>query len=246
MEIRFQSDVGRRRSKNQDYANVFENQAKIPLAVLADGMGGHLAGEVASQMVVTELGDTWQATAIQEPEEAAQWMIDHLQAVNQRIYEAGQEDAAYDGMGSTAVVVALMAGKYVIANVGDSRAYLLRDQSIVQITEDHSLVNELVKSGEITKEMAEHHPRKNILIRTVGMPGQIAVDVFTDSWQAGDYLLLCSDGLTNMVSEAEIVAIVSEAGLLEEKVTTLIERANEAGGLDNITVLVIQCEEGQQ
>lgn len=246
MEIRFQSDVGRRRNMNQDYTNVFKNQADIPLAILADGMGGHLAGDVASQMAVTSLGDSWSATDLSTVEAAGDWMSQRMQEVNREVYEAGQSKMEYTGMGTTVVMAAIIGSQAVIANVGDSRAYLLRNQELTQITEDHSWVNELVKSGEISKEDAERHPQKNVLVRTVGMPGEIEADIFLHRWEAGDYIILCSDGLTNMVSEAGITEIVTNGGTLEDKVAELINQANAAGGADNITVLIIQCGEADQ
>lgn len=243
MNIYFQSDVGRRRNSNQDYTNLFKNKHGIQLAILADGMGGHLAGDVASQMAVNDLGNAWEEAEILDEEKAAQWFIQQLQLENDRIYEKGQSMPEYNGMGTTVVAVAIFEHNFVIANVGDSRAYLIRNQKILQLTEDHSLVNELVKSGEISKEMAANHPRKNVLTRSVGMPGLLEVDVTNQEWLDKDFVLLCSDGLTNMVSEEEIVTVVHGTGSLEEKVNELIEKANAAGGADNITVLIIQCEE---
>lgn len=245
MEIQFQSDVGRRRNTNQDYANVFENAAGIKLAILADGMGGHLAGDVASQMAVTDLGKAWEESDIVDPDKAAQWFIQHIQAENQLIYEQGQTKPEYTGMGTTVVAISIFSDSFIVANVGDSRAYLLRNREMVQLTEDHSLVNMLVKSGEITPEMAINHPRKNVLTRSVGMPGTVEVDVSNHQWQAGDYLLLCSDGLTNMVPPEDILRIVYQDVSLEEKLSLLIAAANEAGGADNITVLIICCGEGE-
>lgn len=243
MQIEFQSDVGRRRNTNQDYASVFTNQEGIKLAVLADGMGGHRAGDIASQMAVTNLGADWEGQALKDSEKIAQWFIQTIQNENGKIYQRGQEKPEYNGMGTTIVAAALSETRFTIANVGDSRAYLVREDQLKQLTEDHSLVNELVKSGEISQEMAVNHPRKNILTRSVGMPGTVEVDVATYSWQLGDRLLLCSDGLTNMLSEEMIVSIIDGAGSLTDKVKELIDRANEAGGADNITALLIEYKE---
>ncbi|MEQ7275783.1 Stp1/IreP family PP2C-type Ser/Thr phosphatase [Enterococcus thailandicus] len=243
MQIEFQSDVGRRRNTNQDYASVFTNQKGIKLAVLADGMGGHRAGDIASQMAVTNLGADWEGQALKDSEKIAQWFIQTIQNENGKIYQRGQEKPEYNGMGTTIVAAALSETRFTIANVGDSRAYLVREDQLKQLTEDHSLVNELVKSGEISQEMAVNHPRKNILTRSVGMPGTVEVDVATYSWQLGDRLLLCSDGLTNMLSEEMIGSIIDGAGSLTDKVKELINRANEAGGADNITALLIEYKE---
>lgn len=243
MNIQFQSDVGRRRNTNQDYTKVFRNQLGIQLAILADGMGGHLAGDVASKMAVTDLGSAWETSQLQEEVAIKAWLIERIQAENRAIHDLGLSQAEYAGMGTTIVAVAILEEKVVIANVGDSRAYLLRNHEMEQVTEDHSLVHELVKSGEITQEMAANHPRKNILTRSVGMPGDVTVDVTEKPFLVGDYLLLCSDGLTNMVSDAEITRVIFQSESLADKVERLIYEANEAGGADNITVLIIQCEE---
>lgn len=243
MQIEYQSDVGRRRNTNQDYASVFTNQEGIKLAILADGMGGHRAGDIASQMAVLNLGNAWEEQDLTDDEKIAQWFIQAIQEENALIYQRGQEQPEYNGMGTTIVAVALSEERFTIANVGDSRAYLIRDGKIIQLTEDHSLVNELVKSGEISEEMAVNHPRKNILTRSVGMPGTVEVDVSTYIWQLNDRLLLCSDGLTNMLSEETIETIVNQEGILSDKVTELINQANEAGGADNITVLLIEFKE---
>lgn len=243
MQIEYQSDVGRRRNTNQDYASVFTNQEGINLAILADGMGGHRAGDIASQMAVMNLGNAWEEQDLTDDEKIAQWFIQAIQEENALIYHRGQEQPEYNGMGTTIVAAALSEERFTIANVGDSRAYLIREDKIIQLTEDHSLVNELVKSGEISEEMAVNHPRKNILTRSVGMPGTVEVDVSTYIWQLKDRLLLCSDGLTNMLSEEMIGTIVNQEGAMSDKVTELINRANEAGGADNITVLLVEFKE---
>lgn len=240
MEIRYQTDVGKRRNTNQDFAAVFTNKKEITLAILADGMGGHRAGDVASQLAVNELGNAWNATEITDSEKATQWLIQHIQKVNDQIHEKGQENAELNGMGTTIVAVALIADQFALANVGDSRAYLLRDHSLIQLTEDHSLVNELVKSGQISKEIAANHPRRNVLTRSVGMPSTVEVDVATHYFAESDYLLLCSDGLTNMLADQEIAQIIEESSSLESAVEQLIADANNRGGVDNITVLLIK------
>lgn len=246
MEINFQTDVGQRRNTNQDYAGLFENKMGLALAVLADGMGGHQAGDVASQMAVNNLGKQWQKSEIKSSEKAIQWLIQEIQSVNEVIYEKGQSKPEYQGMGTTIVTAALLQESLVLANIGDSRAYLVRGNQLVQLTEDHSLVNELVKSGEITKEMAANHPRKNVLTRSLGMPKTVEVDVTNHVWLPNDYVMLCSDGLTNMVSEAKMLEIIHSDQSLKEKVATLITAANEAGGLDNITVLIIHFDERKE
>lgn len=241
MEIHFQTDVGQKRSSNQDYAGVFENQAGYSLTILADGMGGHQAGDVASEVTVEDLGGKWRDTTIADPEEAARWLTANIQEVNDVIYQKGQSSPLMQGMGTTVVAIGLFETEFTIASVGDSRAYGIKGETIIQLTEDHSLVNELLKSGEITPEMAAVHPRRNVLTRSVGMPGKLEVDAMTQPYADLDFLLLASDGLTNMVSNEEIAKIVAAHGVtVTEKVRTLVQQANEAGGVDNITVLLIR------
>lgn len=239
MEIQYVTDVGRRRQTNQDKAGVFLDTLKQPLMIVADGMGGHQAGDVASQMLVSFLGKAWEKTAFTSIPELHQWLANSLQQINDTIYQTGQADSERAGMGTTVVVAAVLQNELYYANVGDSRLYLIREQAIKQLTEDHSLVNELVKSGEITTEMAANHPRKNVLTRSVGMPTTIVVDQFSLSLQAGDWVLLCSDGLTNMVSDEELLKVSQEVSSVDEALNELVNRANDAGGADNITALLL-------
>ena len=239
MEVYFQSDIGKRRKSNQDYTATFTNQKNQLLALLADGMGGHQAGDIASRQAVEEIGIAWEATTIDDSEKAVQWFLQHIQHTNQRIFEKGQSQPTLSGMGTTLEVVTLLDNHLALAHVGDSRIYLFREQRLIALTEDHSLVNALLKSGEITQEMAENHPRKNIITRSLGMPGSLEVDVAIHKIEDHDQLLLCSDGLTNMVSEPKITQILLEAASLQDASQRLIDEANAKGGLDNITVLLI-------
>ncbi|MFZ2671310.1 MAG: Stp1/IreP family PP2C-type Ser/Thr phosphatase [Enterococcus aquimarinus] len=239
MEVYFQSDIGKRRKSNQDYTATFTNQKNQLLALLADGMGGHQAGDIASRQAVEEIGIAWEATMIDDSEKAVQWFLQHIQQTNQRIFEKGQSQPTLSGMGTTLEVVTLLDNHLALAHVGDSRIYLFREQRLIALTEDHSLVNALLKSGEITQEMAENHPRKNIITRSLGMPGSLEVDVAIHKIEDHDQLLLCSDGLTNMVSEPKITQILLEAASLQDASQRLIDEANAKGGLDNITVLLI-------
>lgn len=239
MEVYFQSDIGKRRKSNQDYTATFTNQKNQLLALLADGLGGHQAGDIASRQAVEEIGIAWEATTIDDSEKAVQWFLQHIQQTNQRIFEKGQSQPTLSGMGTTLEVVTLLDNHLALAHVGDSRIYLFREQRLIALTEDHSLVNALLKSGEITQEMAENHPRKNIITRSLGMPGSLEVDVAIHRIEDHDQLLLCSDGLTNMVSEPKITQILLEAASLQDASQRLIEEANAKGGLDNITVLLI-------
>lgn len=244
MEIKYLVDRGQKRKSNQDFAAIFTNEKHQTLAIVADGMGGHLAGDVASKMATTELGESFQQTAFHSSEEATRWFIQTLQKVNEDIFQKGQSDSDFFGMGTTIVAVVVFEDEFVLAHVGDSRAYLLKENTLRQITVDHSLVQELVNEGEITQEMARVHPRKNVVTRSVGMPGTLEVDVLAVNYTKPEELLLCSDGLTNMVEDSEILEILQTLPTTEEKVATLVEKANAAGGLDNITVLLIDFGKG--
>lgn len=239
MEVYFQSDQGKRRNSNQDYTATFVNQKGKLLALLADGMGGHQAGDIASRQAVQEIGEKWESSEIENSEKAVQWFIQQIQAANHRIFEKGQSEMTLSGMGTTLEAVTILGEQVALAHVGDSRIYLARGSQLLPLTEDHSLVNELLKSGEITKEMAANHPRKNIITRSLGMPGNLEVDVAIHHTQPGDRLLICSDGLTNMLPEDLIGQILFEATSLEEASQQLIDAANLQGGLDNITVLLM-------
>lgn len=243
MQIGFRTDVGRKRKSNQDAVGVFQNQEKIKLAIVADGMGGHQAGDVASHLAVLDLGKTWENSNLTDQEDVIQWLLKNIQVENERIFEKGQKDPSQAGMGTTIVAVVILDQTVLLAHVGDSRFYLIRNGKIKQITEDHSLVNELVKSGEITPEQANHHPRKNVLIRSIGIPGTVEVDLTDLEVIVGDKLVLCSDGLTNMVSDADIMRIIDEAANLDEALDDLVAAANLAGGTDNITVLLVDYNE---
>ncbi|MGX7418480.1 Stp1/IreP family PP2C-type Ser/Thr phosphatase [Carnobacterium gallinarum] len=238
MHVVFHSDVGKIRKNNQDFAGQFDNQVGLKLVVVCDGMGGHKAGDVASEMAVSHLGHAWEETNFTTAEEVTQWMLKQISLENERIVGKSNQFSDLDGMGTTLVAAVLFEHELVIANIGDSRGYLYSNQKLIQLTEDHSLVNELVKSGEITSEAAANHPRKNVLTRSLGVSSEIDIDITIFQILPEDILLLCSDGLTNMVTDDTILNILSEKILLEDKVESLVTLANEQGGADNITVLL--------
>ena len=243
MQIEFQTNVGRKRKSNQDTVGVYTNKVGIVIGIVADGMGGHQAGDTASQIAVTGLGTSWEKTALETQDDVAKWIVESIQRENKKIYQEGSNDPDKFGMGTTVVVAALLDDQILVAHVGDSRGYIIRDQNIKQLTSDHSLVNELVKTGEITSDMAENHPRKNVLLRSVGVPGEVEVDVSTAPIKGEDFILLCSDGLSNMLSAQEMKRIILQEKPLAEKVADLINGANEAGGRDNITALLMDLSE---
>ncbi|MGY3765531.1 Stp1/IreP family PP2C-type Ser/Thr phosphatase [Vagococcus vulneris] len=246
MQIDYQTNVGRKRKNNQDTVGTYVNQKGITLAIVADGMGGHQAGDQASFLAVTGLGKVWEETAISDHETISEWLISRIQQENDVIYAEGNNDPEKFGMGTTIVAATPLEGKLLLAHVGDSRAYIIRDQAIKQLTEDHSLVNELVKTGEITEEMAANHPKKNILVRSVGVPGKVEVDLSLITLKIDDQILLCSDGLTNMLSDNLIKSILTTQKPLNDRIAELITEANEAGGTDNITALVMSFDDGEE
>ncbi|WP_034550484.1 Stp1/IreP family PP2C-type Ser/Thr phosphatase [Carnobacterium funditum] len=241
MHIFFQSDIGKKRKNNQDYAGYFKNSQGILLAVLCDGMGGHKAGDVASEMAVSHLGNAWEKNNLNDIDTIKNWMQKHINKENERIVEKSTQYPDLEGMGTTLVATVLVNNIFIVANVGDSRAYQFMSGNLKQVTDDHSLVNELLKSGEITPEAALKHPQKNILTRSLGVSKKVEVDIIDIPVLEGDQLLLCSDGLTNMVSDKEIVKILNVSDVnIEKKVLSLVSLANARGGYDNVTVILIE------
>ena len=242
MEISILTDVGQRRTNNQDYANQYKNKAGKSMVFLADGMGGHRAGNIASEMAVTDLGAAWVATEISTINEVREWFAENLEKENQQIHLIGQ-DEEHKGMGTTLEAVAVIDDQVLFAHVGDSRIGLVRNGEYHQLTSDHSLVNALLKAGQITEEEAAHHPQRNIITQSIGQKDELQPDFGMVTVEAGDFIVINSDGLTNMISGDEIRDIVVSDLSIEEKAKTLIRFANNAGGLDNITVVLIRFAE---
>jgi serine/threonine protein phosphatase PrpC len=234
----FQTDQGRVRSNNEDNGAVIHLTATDVFTVLADGMGGHRSGDVASKMAVDFLTNHFH-TYIQENPEVKDALQRLLEDANNEIFTYSNENPECQGMGTTVIAIRVDQDQFVIAHVGDSRCYHIKGDTIEQITEDHTLVNELVKSGQITREEAEIHPRKNVIMRSVGTDPTIEVDLAEHGWSEGDYLLLCSDGLSDKVKSAKMLDVINGKGSLEDKTTELIQAANEAGGEDNITIILV-------
>ena len=232
MEIALLTDVGQKRTNNQDYVNHFVNRAGRTMIILADGMGGHRAGNIASEMAVTDLGVDWVDTQIDSVNEVREWFAHYLEIENQKIHQLGQDEA-----------FAFIDNQAIYAHIGDSRIGLIRGEEYHQLTSDHSLVNELLKAGQLTPEEAETHPQKNIITHSIGQKDEIQPDFGMITLESGDYLLLNSDGLTNMISASEIYDIVTSDISLADKAATLIRFANNAGGLDNITVALVYMNE---
>lgn len=245
MKIVKQTDTGLKREQNEDQLGVFYNTADQVLLLLCDGMGGQNAGDVASQMALTEVGERWRSTEEMASEEATTWLTQTLELTNQRILEKSNQFDDLLGMGTTIVALADFGAEVVVAHVGDSRAYHLRQGSLAQVTKDHSYVQELVDQEIISPEEAKHHPQKNIITQSMGINPSINVDLIQISVEVGDIFLLCSDGLTDMIEDQDILAVLLAKPNIEEAVKQLIWEANNAGGRDNISIILAQVQEGE-
>ena len=232
------TDIGQKRQLNQDFIYLSETPiGNLPnVFIVADGMGGHNAGDYASryavETVVDEIGVSFEKNPVKILGGA-------IEKANTLIRKKAQGNAAYNGMGTT-MVIATCIGRYLeVANVGDSRLYVINDK-IEQITHDHSLVEEMVRMGGIDRESARNHPDKNIITRAIGARDYIEADYFSVELQEGDMILLCSDGLTNMIDDQSICQILTEGSSLKDRVEKLVDTANRNGGKDNISVIVIE------
>lgn len=232
------TDIGRRRKLNQDFVYSSEEPVgNLPnLFLVADGMGGHNAGDYASKYTVETIVEEISRSFEKNPVRILQKAIEKA---NAHIREKAMEDETLSGMGTT-VVAATCLGKYLqVANVGDSRLYVLGDK-ITQITRDHSLVEEMVRMGGIDRESARNHPDKNIITRAVGAQDTVDIDFFSVELNAGEMVLMCSDGLTNMLEDEEIRLILNGQRDIEERAEELVKAANNNGGKDNIAVIIIE------
>lgn len=257
MKIRYaaKTDVGMKRTHNEDYFSLIEDEQ---LFMVADGMGGHASGEVASKMAADTLSEFYQRTK----DEDATWpykmdralsyienrLVCGIKLANYKIFEAACRDIRYKGMGTTIVAVLVNDEKVYVAHVGDSRCYRLRDGKLSQVTRDHSLLEDYKDAKpDMTEEEQRNFPHKNVITRALGMRDSVQVDVKQEAIQDGDVYVLCSDGLSGMVDEAQLREIVMSnigpggASNLEKVVSELVDNANRAGGTDNITALVLQC-----
>jgi len=224
------TDPGRRRRRNED-SYVIEP----PLFAIADGMGGAQAGEVASRLATVALKESGTEASGEER------IFDLIQEANRRVYDRSSTDPNTSGMGTTITVALVENERVAFGHVGDSRAYLIREATMEQLTEDHSLVNELLKTGRLSREEAESHPQRSVITRALGTDPDVDVDTFTIAAREGDLFLLCSDGLTDMVSEDSILSVVERnRDDIDDALRALVRAANKAGGEDNITVVAFE------
>lgn len=241
MKVFTKTDIGKVRSMNQDSFLVSEKEDGLKIYILADGMGGYKGGEIASKVAITAVYKfiTEKFEEIPKDKDSILDLLeDAIDFANAAIYEESEQDEELQDMGTTLEVLLIYKNKVYIGHIGDSRIYRIRKNTMKKITTDHSYVEKLIQDGEITREESYHHPKKNLLIKALGTDEEVEPDLIYTVFSKNDMLIICSDGLTNMISEDEIFKIVRETN--PENVTeVLVEEANEAGGLDNITVIFI-------
>ncbi len=246
IEVAGETNVGMKRAHNEDNFSIIEEGG---LYIVADGMGGHASGEVASKMAVDSLKEFFESTA-NDPERTWPYKMDRsrgyeenrlitgIKLANLRIYESAQRDSRQRGMGTTIVSLFAVEDGVYVAHVGDSRVYRVRDGKIELLTEDHSLLNDYIKMRRLTPEEIANFPHKNVIVRALGMKDTVKVDTRYEQPRAGDVYVLCSDGLCGPISDDEILELVVEHQDLRTAASKLIERANSNGGPDNITVVL--------
>ena len=232
------TNIGRKRKLNQDYVYTSEQPVgKLPnLFIVADGMGGHNAGDYASKATVETMVEK---ISVSEETERTRILDEAIQAANRLIREKSCESTELEGMGTTVVAATCDGTRLCVANVGDSRLYVANKKEIRQITKDHSWVEEMVRRGGMGREEARNHPDKNIITRAVGAEDSVKVDFFSVQLKEGDMILMCTDGLTNMLEDEEIRMILNRARDVVEKAEELVAAANDHGGRDNISVILI-------
>ncbi len=236
-------DIGRKRDVNQDYVFVSDKPiGNLPnLLVVADGMGGHRAGDFASRFVVESLKEDLVSSTEDGPEAMLRKAI---QSANHKLREVARQDVRLEGMGTTLVAATVIEHTLYFANIGDSRLYLLNDD-IRQLSRDHSFVQEMVRLGGLNAEEAKHHPDKNIITRAIGAKEKVEIDFFEYRLKKGDIILMCTDGLSNMIEDEEMFRIVKSSRDIVEAVERLVERANDNGGSDNIGVVLAEPFAGE-
>jgi protein phosphatase len=251
IEVAAETNVGMKRTHNEDNFSILE---KHGLYLVADGMGGHASGEVASRIALEAMKEFFEATAT-DTDKTWPYKMDRtkgyeenrlivgIKLANLRIFEAAQRDARQRGMGTTIVTLFALEDGVYVAHVGDSRCYRIRGGAIEQITEDHSLLNDYIKMKRLTPEEIANFPHKNVIVRALGMKDTVKVDTRYETPLANDLFLLCSDGLSGPVSDEEILAICASSASLKTAASRLIARANENGGPDNITVVLTRWVE---
>lgn len=244
VQVGFKTDKGKKRNNNEDCLFVMP---ECKTYIVADGVGGHNSGEIASRTAVSSIAEYIKANPfemIQDEERLKRYFLNCLRLVNQKIYDLSYNEPEHKGMATTLVMICIKDGKAYLVNVGDSRAYIVRNGSMSQITEDHTYVNELLKNGTITKEEAAVHPQKNMIMRALGGEKDIFPDFYQIEIQSKDTFILCTDGLYSEVSDDEICQLAHAATTMSSLSSKLVKIANENGGNDNITVVCLKIGTG--
>lgn len=246
MESFYLTDAGKVRDHNEDSVIISKNQDGEYLMAIADGMGGHSAGEVASSIAITYLGKHFNETFLNMSKiDAVNWIRDCVNEINTLIFQHEKTHPESKGMGTTLVMAILTKEYLLFGNIGDSSGFVMKDDKLHKVTYDHTLVNLLVSAGELTEEEAKDHPKKNVLMKALGANEKVDIDIF-DCDMNIDEILLSSDGLTNMLEPNQIEGVLLEDIDIEDKVIKLIRKANNRGGTDNISVAYMQLEEGEE
>ena len=240
MEFAYLTDPGQVRDHNEDSVTIIKNESEEILMAVADGMGGHKGGEIASSIAITHISKRFaDSIKVGDKEEAINFLKEVVSEANMLLYKYTEDNPESVGMGTT-IVIALLTKDYLLfGNIGDSSGFVIKDKKLYKITSDHTLVNLLVKSGEITEEEAKDHPRKNVLMRALGANITVEMDVF-DVERDVEAILLCSDGLTNMLDNNQIETVLNSDIDIDAKVQKLINKANNRGGTDNISVAYLE------
>lgn len=246
MKSYFITDTGKVRTHNEDSVAIVKNLSGEYLMVVADGMGGHKAGEVASQIVVNGLTEKFKSLeTIGEKADAVNWIRENANDLNDAIFKYTDEFKESKGMGTTLVLSVVTKDYILFGNVGDSSGFVMKKKKLYKVTKDHTLVNLLVETGELTEEEAVNHPRKNVLMRALGANNPVDVDIFEVLDLESDAILLCSDGLTNMLTIEQIEKVLNSDMTLEEKIVKLIKKSNLRGGTDNVSIAYLEKESGE-
>ena len=246
MKSYYITDTGKVRTHNEDSVMIVKNLTGEYLMLVADGMGGHKAGEVASSIVVNGFTNKFKLMeTIGTKEEAVSWIRENVNELNDAIFKYTDEFEESKGMGTTLVLSVVTKDYILFGNVGDSSGFVMKKGKLYKVTKDHTLVNLLVETGELTKEEALNHPRKNVLMRALGANNPIDIDIF-DVDMESDGILLCSDGLTNMLNVSQIEKVLNSELTMEEKIVKLIRKSNLRGGTDNVSIAYLERESGER
>ncbi len=247
MKTFYLTDSGKVRDHNEDSVTILKNANDEYLLIVADGMGGHRAGEVASSIVVTHMGKRFsEISSVGSKIDAINWLKDNVDEINKEIIDHTKEHPDSVGMGTTAVMALLTNNFLIFGNIGDSSGFVYKNGKLKKVTNDHTLVNLLVAAGDLTEEEAKYHPKRNVLMKALGSSEKVELDIFEVDTSV-DGIFLCSDGLTNMLTREQIEKVLNDEELdVEEQIIKLIRKSNARGGTDNISIAYLRRESGDE